>query len=230
MTNPMTTKHKATDSDSLAQLSTIVKEAGLSLKASQCEVAAIETPKVSEAAPISEMTDEEIFSLAMMEVRRTHWPAGPPTALPQSLQKTDSHDDEDRKLMQAAMDESIPISVVNHPEYIEGWIGVAGRRFLHNLRNGLYSIQGQIDLHGLARDEARQAVEDFVSRMSRYRSCCVKIIHGRGINSPSDRAVLKESLQRWLCNRRMSHHVVAYASAPVTDGGVGAVYVLLQNH
>lgn len=131
--------------------------------------------------------------------------------------------------MQAAMDESVPISVIHHPEYIEGWIGVAGRRFLPNLRNGLYSIQGQIDLHGLARDEARTAVEEFIAHMARYRSCCVKIIHGRGINSPNDRAILKENLQRWLRNRRMSHHVVAYASAPVADGGVGAVYVLLQN-
>ena len=131
--------------------------------------------------------------------------------------------------MQAAMDERVPISAVNHPEYIEGWIGVAGRRLLPHLRNGHYSIQEQIDLHGLAREEARQAVEDFIRRMSRYRSCCVKIIHGRGLNSPNDRSVLKENLQLWLCNRRMSHHVMAYASAPVTDGGVGAVYVLLQN-
>ncbi len=118
--------------------------------------------------------------------------------------------------------------VLDHPEYIEGWIGVAGKRFLPNLRNGLYSIQGQIDLHGLGKAEARRNVEEFVERMSRYRSCCVKIIHGRGINSPSDRAVLKESLQRWLSTRRMSRHVVAYASAPLKDGGVGAVYVLLH--
>jgi len=225
----MAAKHKATDSDSLARLSAIAKKAGLSLKGPPCEAPAPETVKTPPPPPPSEMTDEEIFLQAMTEVRQTHWPAGPPTALPDSRPKTVDQNNEDRKLMQAAMDENIPILAVNHPEYIEGWIGVAGRRFLPNLRNGIYSIQGAIDLHGLARDEARQAVEDFVSRMSRYRSCCVKIIHGRGINSPNDRAILKDNLQRWLVNRRMSHHVVAYASAPATDGGVGAVYVLLQN-
>ena len=119
-----------------------------------------------------------------------------------------------------------PIS--DHPEYIEGWVGIAGKKFLPNLRNGLYSIQAQIDLHGLSREEARVVVEEFIAQMSRFRSCCVKIIHGRGINSLSDRAVLKESLQRWLSSRRMSRYVVAYASAQFPDGGVGALYVLLS--
>jgi DNA-nicking Smr family endonuclease len=56
----------------------------------------------------------------------------------------------------------------------------------------------------------------------------VKVICGRGINSAGDTGVLKEHLQRWLASRRMSRHVVAYASAPYADGGVGAVYVLLR--
>lgn len=120
------------------------------------------------------------------------------------------------------------MAIPNHPEYIEGWVGTTGKRFLPNLRNGIYSIQGQIDLHGYSRVEAEIAVEDFIRRMSRFRSCCVKIIHGRGINSPTDRATLKRSLQRLLVTRRMSRYVVAYASAPLRDGGVGAVYVLLM--
>ena len=135
---------------------------------------------------------------------------------------------EARRLMQAAIEGDPPMAIFDHPEYIEGWIGVAGKRFLPKLRNGLYSIQGQIDLHGLSRADAQTAVEEFIIRMSRFRSCCIKIIHGRGINSPTDRATLKESLQRLLSTRRMSHYVVAYASAPSRDGGVGAVYVLLS--
>ena len=131
--------------------------------------------------------------------------------------------------MEAAINGDPALSLPDHPEYIEGWIGVSGKRFLPGLRNGLYSIQEQIDLHGLSREEARCAVEEFVARASRFRSCCVKIIHGRGINSPNDKAVLKESLQLWLSTRRMSRHVVAYASAPLNDGGVGAIYVLLKH-
>ena len=131
--------------------------------------------------------------------------------------------------MEAAVNGDPALEVPDHPEYIEGWVGVAGLKFLPNLRNGLYSIQAQIDLHGLSRDQARATVEEFIMQMSRFRSCCVKIIHGRGINSQNDRAVLKESLTRWLSSRRMSRHVVAYASAPFNDGGVGAIYVLLSH-
>jgi DNA-nicking Smr family endonuclease len=135
---------------------------------------------------------------------------------------------EDLRLMKAALDGLPASSVSDHPEYIEGWVGVSGKLFIPNLRNGLYSIQGQIDLHGFSRSEAQAAVEEFIQQMSRFRSCCVKIIHGRGINSPTDNAVLKESLPRWLTSKRMSRSVVAYASAPMNDGGVGAIYVLLR--
>jgi DNA-nicking Smr family endonuclease len=130
--------------------------------------------------------------------------------------------------MQEAMDESLPIAIEEHPEYIEGWVGVSGKRFLPKLRDGLYSIQGAIDLHGLNQIEAREAVEKYIEQMSRFHSCCIKIIHGRGINSAANKAALKECVQWVLSTRKMARHVVAYASAPSRDGGVGAVYVLLS--
>ena len=129
--------------------------------------------------------------------------------------------------MQAALEGDPVPSMLDHPEYIEGWVDLAGKRFLPHLRSGLYSIQGQIDLHGLSQAEARQLVDAFIVNMSRFRECCVKIIHGRGLNS-NDKAVLKDSLQRWFSTRRLARHVVAYASAQAQDGGVGAIYVLLR--
>jgi DNA-nicking Smr family endonuclease len=156
------------------------------------------------------------------------WRSTVPTEASWARPPATSDDGDDLRMMEAALASSPPGVPLDHPEYIEGWIGIAGQRLLPQLRNGLYSIQGQLDLHGLDRTEARAAVESFVLGMCRFRSCCVKIIHGRGINSPTDPAVLKESLQRWLSTRRMARHVVAYASAPVRDGGVGAVYVLLR--
>ena len=148
------------------------------------------------------------FDQAMESVPRISWRRDPtPTFMPPRAARVES-ESEDARLLQEALDSGGTPPILDHPEYIEGWVGVAGRRFLPNLRNGIYSIQGYIDLHGLSRVEAREAVEEFITRMSRQGSCCVKIIHGRGINSPSDKAVLKEHLQRWLATRRMSHHVV----------------------
>jgi DNA-nicking Smr family endonuclease len=225
----MSAKSKPGANHSLSQLADIVSRAGIRLNSNEQELPPAPGPpkpeRTEDAAPIS---DEETFLTAMDGVNRASWRHDlHPSSKPPATAAGDP-EAEARKIMQAAIELDSPIPISDHPEYIEGWVGVAGKRFLPNLRNGLYSIQGQIDLHGLSRSEAQIAVEDYITRMSRFRSCCIKIIHGRGINSPQDRATLKEALQRLLATRRMSRHVVAYASAPSNDGGVGAVYVLLR--
>jgi DNA-nicking Smr family endonuclease len=212
-------------------LAGLVQKAGIALHPEEKPVPKVAPPppEVIERPPAPE-SEEEVFERAMMEVDRIRWHHDPsPSGIPSPRVPPDSEDQEDRLFLEAVEGDGVP-PILEHPEYIEGWIGVAGRRFLPNLRNGAYSIQAYIDLHGFSREEARAAVEEFIVRMSKERSCCVKIVHGRGINSPTDKAVLKESLQRWLVTRRMSHHVLAYASAPYTDGGVGAIYVLLRKN
>jgi DNA-nicking Smr family endonuclease len=216
-------KRQSVRDSPFGSLPELLKNAGLQLGAKPDPAPAPPRPE-----PHIEESDESVFEQAMAGVQRVDWRHEPvPSRAPTPPEPADT-ELEDRRLMEEAVDGRPARPVEAHPEYVEGWVGVAGRRYLPNLRNGNYSIQGQVDLHGLSREEARIAVEEFVNRMSRFQSCCVKIIHGRGINSPSDRAVLKESLQRWLCTRRMARHVVAYASAPYADGGVGALYVLLR--
>jgi len=39
---------------------------------------------------------------------------------------------------------------------------------------------------------------------------------------------LKEGLRIWLSSGRISRHVLAFTSAQRSDGGTGAVYVLLR--
>jgi DNA-nicking Smr family endonuclease len=215
-----------------SQLSQLLKQAGVKLRADAepKPVALPRTPPPVEEKPVPEDTGET-FESAMKGVSRVRWrrdPA-PATSLPQAIPVEDPEGEDERLFLEAVGPDAAP-PILDHPEYIEGWVGLAGQRFLASLRNGVYSIQAAIDLHGMSRMEARAAVEEFIIGMSRQRSCCVKIIHGRGINSPNDKAVLKEHLQDWLATRRMSHHVVAYASAPYTDGGVGAIYVLLRRY
>lgn len=221
----MARKEKIPRIGTLGKLKEVVERAGIHLKSG--ELAAPPKPvRQPEPAPDS---DEEVFDQAMQGVRRAAWRHNtislpqPHTALPAASGL------EEQQLMREAIEGELASQVQEHPEYIEGWVNIVGKRYLSSLRNGLYSIQGQLDLHGFNCVEARAVVEDFVVRMSRFHSCCVKIIHGRGINSPNDRAILKDSLQRWLSTRRMARYVIAYASAPLNDGGVGAVYVLLRH-
>ena len=229
----MAREKKTTVSGSINNLNELVRRAGIHLKSRDKPSDAATTPILEKSGRVQEeltkeSTDEEIFSQAMDGVEHIFWKHMPHSASKLARASEEDSDFGERKMMQEAMEEDTPIPIPEHPEYIEGWIGVAGKRFLPNLRNGLYSIQGQIDLHGLTQEEARVEVEEYIIRMSRYRSCCIKIIHGRGINSPINRATLKDSLPRLLSTRRMSRYVVAYASAPLRDGGVGSMYVLLR--
>ena len=231
----MAGKKKIIFGGSMGNLEDLVQRAGMRLKTGVKQTVKttdriLEKSKRMPENSANAPTEQEIFREAMDGVERIFWSHKTRLASkPVGAIESDS-DSEERRMMQQAMEKDIPIPILDHPEYIEGWIGVAGKRFLADLRNGLYSIQGTIDLHGLTQDEARIAVEDYIIRMSRYRSCCIKIIHGRGINSPTERATLKDSLPRLLSTRRMARYVVAYASAPLRDGGVGSIYVLLGRH
>jgi DNA-nicking Smr family endonuclease len=228
----MSDKNKEAIHGPLNQLKQLVQKAGIQLKSREeqkspsVDIPRKPSPVVSEIP--REPSDEDAFADAMGGVDRVAWKHGSSSEPPPARVRSMDQEADDRKLMLEALNEEVPITIPDHPEYIEGWIGVAGKRLLPNLRNGIYSIQGQIDLHGLSQAEAQAAVEEYVVRMSRFRPCCIKIIHGRGINSPADRATLKEGLQRLLSTRKMARYVLAYASAAYRDGGVGAVYVLLS--
>ncbi len=113
-------------------------------------------------------------------------------------------------------------------EYVEGVANGVGRRLLKRLRQGDFAQQGHLDLHGLTRDEARIAVDRFLSESRVGRKRCVLIIHGRGLNSPGRVPVLKNALVMWLTRSGLAKHILAFATARPVDGGAGALYVLLR--
>jgi DNA-nicking Smr family endonuclease len=95
---------------------------------------------------------------------------------------------------------------------------------LARLRKGQWAIQDQLDLHGLRRDEAREALVAFVRNADQRGLRCLRVIHGKGHGSPGREPVLKSKVQRWLAQR---HEVIAFAQATGPQGGAGAVIVLL---
>ncbi len=113
-------------------------------------------------------------------------------------------------------------------EYIEGIAHGLDRRLLSRLRRGDFALQAHVDLHGLNREEARLRVETFLHESRTNDRRCVLIIHGRGLNSKDQIPVLKDAVRMWLQRGRIAKSVLAFATARPTDGGAGAVYVLLR--
>jgi DNA-nicking Smr family endonuclease len=113
-------------------------------------------------------------------------------------------------------------------EYVEGHVIGLDPRLVRKLRRGEYAWQAHIDLHGLTAADARDAVERFVVEGARAGHRCLLIVHGRGLNSKDQVPVLKERMKTWLARGRIGRHVLAFTSARPTDGGAGALYVLLR--
>jgi DNA-nicking Smr family endonuclease len=113
-------------------------------------------------------------------------------------------------------------------------VRVEGRRLdlpldaLRRLRRGLLPIDGRVDLHGMGAQEARTHVELFLRTMRSRGERCVLVIHGKGEHSPQGTGVLRGEIAAWLSQSAASEHVAAFATAKGSDGGEGAVYVLLR--
>ena len=96
---------------------------------------------------------------------------------------------------------------------------------LKKLRRGDWVVQAHLDLHGMTRDAARDAVAAFLRDAMKQGLRCVRIVHGKGLGSKNREPVLKVKLRRWLSQ---SDTVLAYVQARGADGGAGAVLVLLN--
>jgi len=99
-----------------------------------------------------------------------------------------------------------------------------GMDVLRRLRRGQFAVAAEIDLHGLGRHAAHEALREFITEAVERGQGCVRVIHGKGRGSGQRGPVLKHVVNHWL--RRMDD-VLAFASARPVDGGTGAAYVLL---
>ena len=93
------------------------------------------------------------------------------------------------------------------------------------MRRGDWSIQRQLDLHGLRSDCARELLSQFIREAHKHGIRCVRVVHGKGLGSPGKAPVLKNKVHSWLVQKK---EVLAFVQAKPADGGAGALVVLLQ--
>jgi DNA-nicking Smr family endonuclease len=188
-------------------------------------------PRPSPREEKESLSDSELFLREMSGVARIDpQSSGRERAIEQEREVLvrQSEDAETYAQLSDLVDGIGPFDIADTDEYIEGIAPGLDRRLLVRLRRGDYAMEGHIDLHGLKRDEARLRVEQFIQESRRRSRRCVLIIHGRGLNSKDQIPILKESVRLWLTRGRISRVVLCFATARPTDGGAGAVYVLLR--
>ena len=99
------------------------------------------------------------------------------------------------------------------------------RRVLRQLGRSRWPVEEELHLRGMRAAEALRATADFLRAAQAEGVHCVRIVHGKGRGSSGGRPVIKGELDHWL---RCQDAVDAFCSAPDTDGGSGALYVLLR--
>ncbi|WP_170156560.1 Smr/MutS family protein [Solilutibacter pythonis] len=99
-------------------------------------------------------------------------------------------------------------------------------RTLKRLARGEFSAGDELDLHGLDARTAENWLREFLRHARVERIGCVRIIHGKGRYSAEGIPVLKNLVDRLL---RQRADVLAFHSAPLAQGGTGAVVVLLKH-
>jgi DNA-nicking Smr family endonuclease len=142
----------------------------------------------------------------------------PPIAVQQQL-------DEQRVLHEAISDEFDATTLLDTDDALSFRRPGIGVDVTRKLRKGGWTIQGEIDLHGLRRDEAREALAAFLRDAIRRGWRCVRVVHGKGLGSPGKTPVLKGKVQGWLMQK---DEVLAFVQARGDEGGAGAVVVLLR--
>ncbi|MBN9321011.1 MAG: Smr/MutS family protein [Delftia acidovorans] len=168
---------------------------------------------------LPENTVGPVHALKSAHARHLHAPE-PPEPLPLQLEL-----DEQRVLQEAMSDEFDVSTLLDTDDQLSFRRPGIGLDVTHKLRAGQWSIQRQLDLHGLRVDEAREALGQFIRLSHRTGIRCVRVVHGKGLGSPGKTPVLKGRVLRWLVQKK---EVLAFVQARPAEGGAGALVVLLQ--
>ncbi|VWX57802.1 DNA-nicking endonuclease, Smr domain [Burkholderiales bacterium 8X] len=132
--------------------------------------------------------------------------------------------DEQRVLRESLSDEFDVSTLLDADDAMSFRRPGIGTAITRKLRAGEWTIQRQIDLHGMRSDEAREALGGFIREAHRAGIRCVRVVHGKGLGSPGRQPVLKAKVQRWLIQK---NETLAFVQAKPAEGGAGALVVLL---
>ncbi|MEW9582956.1 Smr/MutS family protein [Paraburkholderia sp. DGU8] len=174
-----------------------------------------------EAAADADLFRREIGAVApLMTPPRATLPRNPPPPLPVQTRL-----DEEAVLHEAISDEFDPEVLLETDETLFYCCPGVSQEVVRKLRRGDWIVQAQIDLHGMRREEAREALAEFIRESVKRGLRCLRVIHGKGLGSIGKEPVLKGKVRAWLVQKS---EVIAFCQARPHDGGAGAVVVLLQ--
>ena len=98
-------------------------------------------------------------------------------------------------------------------------------KVLRKLKRQYFNIKTKLDLHGMTVTQARSSIVKFLYYCQHNHIKYACIIHGKGHGSQKKYGILTAKVNQWLRTRQ---EVLAFCSAHPSDGGTGAVYILIK--
>ena len=133
--------------------------------------------------------------------------------------------EDEREVLRESLDSDLHYTEIMSGESLRFHRPSVSRRTFRKLGRGGYSVQSELDLHGMTAAEAGDALRAFINDCCLRGLACVRIVHGKGLGSGERGPILKRKVDSML---RRWDQVLAFVSTRQVDGGTGAVYVLLD--
>ena len=208
-----------------------LKEVGVSLSKPSLP----EPVKPAPPPPVSEEDDSNLFLQAMDSVRplegscqktKAAAPVRKPERSPAAPSQLEIVDQAEMETFSQAIGQ-LKLDVAFADKFPEDdELKPLGANRLRQLKKGIIRIDRQLDLHGLTREEALEALPRFLRNAGAHGEKAVLVITGKGNNSPAE-PVLQQAVAAWL--REAGKELVAeFDSAPREMGGSGAYVVFLK--
>jgi DNA-nicking Smr family endonuclease len=173
----------------------------------------------------SSTDDAGLFRHMMGDAKPLRQPPMAPRQRPKAAPRARFARRDEREALAESLAADIDESEIGAGEGLHFQRPSIGRRTMRKLARGNFSVQDEIDLHGMTVPEAKDALHEFIGECNLRGYTCIRIVHGKGLGSGRRGPVLKGKVNRWL---RQWIEVLAFVSARQIDGGTGAVYVLLR--
>ena len=186
--------------------------------------AADEAQRIERERLARERQERDLFALTVGIVTKLRDNAPAPQRPKPPATARQRERDEAAVMLEAISDEFDVESLLDTDDALSFRRADIGPEVVRKLRRGVWAIQAQLDLHGLRREEARERLNRFIFEARRGGLRCVRVIHGKGNGSPGREPVLKGKVKSWLVQKK---DVIAFTQARASDGGHGALLVLL---
>ena len=172
--------------------------------------------------------DAELFLSAMQGVDKLDGDTGRQVDVRSEPPVPPAPAQDDAQVMSSFLRGDLEFELEYTDEYMYGFVRGLDSAVFQQLKNGAFSMESHLDLHGMTTEQAMDGLLFFLRENYLQNRRCVLVVTGRGINSPGGFSVLKREIQGWLTRDPLKRVILAFCTAQPKHGGAGALYVLLR--